>query len=489
MKKTCILLVVILLLSPGTALAGEVPADETPSPSPSPALSPAPTPTPSPSPIPQTTVPAEIRFDIDNAHTYQGMDKAYKDGYIPSVHDGVATVIMPLIASGDVTGDSITVTPDLGSTAGSPFVYRNYQKTVKRAYNAIDGSRTKASYLIRLDLDLSPDRINGVYPVAVTIRAAGDGGAIEQSFTSYVTISDGKDPNEPPPTQDPPSSQPKVIVSDYGSSPVTAGDSCTVTITLKNTSDTQSIQNMTVTASCDSPNFALQNKSDTIFIGTLAKGRTTEVELTYKTDLQTPGERYRISLNMAYEDADARAFSSAGTATVQVIQPLHVELQPPQTPSEVYAGDTFPLSLQVLNMGRGTVYNVRAELDAPGLIPTGVAFMGNMETGTGMTGDMEVFVGTKDMSEGHETEAKYGMTNGIITLTYEDADGQEYTQATDISTTIKEPVMAQTDPVPEKEPAKAGQWWVSVLIGGIIIAGLAAVLIARKKRGADYESD
>lgn len=485
MKKLCILLVVILLLSPGAALAGEVP-EETPSPSPTP------TPSPSPSPTVEAAVIAETRFDIDNAHVYQGMDKAYKDGYTPSVHDGFTTIVMPLIATGDVKGNSVTVTPGLGSTTDSPFVYRNYQKTVKQKKNIVDGNKTKESYLIRLDLELSPDRINGIYPVTIDIEAVGsDNGAVRQSYTAYVTITDGKDPDEPTPTPAPPSSQPKVIVSGYTveSSPVTAGDSCTVRITLKNTSGTQSIQNLTVTAACDSPNFALQNDSDTIFISTLDKGQTTEIELSYKTDLQTPGARYQITLAMAYEDAQAQPISSSGAATVEVVQPLRLELQPPQIPAEVYTGDTLPLSLQVLNMGRGTIYNVRAELNAPGLIPTGVAFMGNMEAGTEMAGTMDVFIGTKNMSEGYDGNDKYGFSNGTITLIYEDADGREYTQLTDISTTIREPVIVQADASSEEEPVRAGQWWISVLTGVLVIAGLAAALIARKKRGADDESD
>lgn len=488
MKKLCILLVVILVLLPATALAGEV--GDTPSPSPSTTPSTTPSPTPSPSPTPEATPPAATRFDIDNAHIYQGMDKAYRDGYTPQVHDGVATVVLPLTATGGVADNSITVTPDLGSTADSPFVYRNYQMTVKLAYNAVDGGRTKASYLVRLDLTLSPDRLNGVYPVTIGVQAVGaDGGVIQQSFTSYVTIADGKDPNASTPSP-PPASQPKVIVSGCKSdpSPVTAGDPFTLDITLQNTSNTKSVRNMTVTVSCDSPHFTLQNASDTLYIGSINNGKTKDIELTYQTDLDTPAQRYPVTLTMSYDDADAQSLSSSATVTVDVCQELRVEMETPQIPSQVHAGDTLPLSITVLNMGRSTVYNVRAELSAPGLIPAGAAFMGNMDPGTEMTGDTDVFIGTKDMSEGHESDPKYGASNGTITLIYEDADGQEYTQETDISTTIQEPVVVQTE-APEEEPAKAGQWWISVLIGAALIAGLATVLILRKRRGADHETD
>jgi hypothetical protein len=268
-----------------------------------------------------------------------------------------------------------------------------------------------------------------------------------------------------------------------------AGGEFTVSITLKNTSETKSVQNMVVTAYCESPNISLQNDSDTIYIGKLGKGKTTDIELKYKADLETPAQRYNITLAIGYDNSDATPLTSTGTVAVQVSQPLRVELETPQIAASVNAGDTLPLTFQIMNMGRNKVYNVRCELSAPGLIPTGTAFVGNMEPGTASSTNMDVFIGTKDMTDGYEGEDKYGHTSGKITLIYEDAAGQQYTKEAEFSTTINPPVIAPASAELEEEPEKAGQWWISVAIGAVIAAVLAAFLITRGKRRVKANED
>ena len=132
-------------------------------------------------------------------------------------------------------------------------------------------------------------------------------------------------------------------------------------------------------------------------------------------------------------------------------------------------------------MGRSKVYNVRCELSVPGLLASSSAFIGNMEAGTATAGEMSVFVGTKNMSDGYEGSDKYGNTSGKITLIYEDQNGQQFSQEIEVKTKINEPVMPVNNE-PEEEPEKAGQWWISILIGVAVIAGLAGILIIRAKK-------
>lgn len=67
--------------------------------------------TPEPAATPESTempsqtagpVTAAARLQIDDKNIYEGMDKAYKDGYVPQVADGVVTLVMPLTASGSI---------------------------------------------------------------------------------------------------------------------------------------------------------------------------------------------------------------------------------------------------------------------------------------------------------------------------------------------------------------------------------------------------
>lgn len=425
-----------------------------------------------------------VTLKIDDTNVYDGMDKSYQDGYVPRVSNGYATLVLPLIATGDISGNVITATPNLGDASSSPFVFKNYQKTIALNDNAVGGGGTVSSYLVRFDFELKSGRVNGVYPVTTDISAqTADGESVQRSFTSYVTITDGKNPNAPDKTPAP-AHQPKIIISGYtiDPDPVVAGGEFTATVTLKNTSDKKAVYNAFVTVSCDSPNFALKNESSTIPLGKIAKDGTVDIEISYKTDLETPAQRYNITLMMEYDNSDAATLSSQGTVQVEVTQPLNVQMDKPRIPESVNAGDTMSLSFQVMNMGRSKVYNARIEISAPGLLPTKTAFIGDIEAGTAAQGKMDIFVGMKSMTEGYKGEDKYGPTSGKITLIYEDEEGRPYTQEMDIFTMINEPVIGQVSAKPEEKPDKESQWWISLLIGGAAIAAITVILVSRGKR-------
>lgn len=456
-----------------------------------------------PTETPGVTPPSETpvingatRLQIDDANVYDGMDKAYRDGYLPQVEEGVVTLVLPLVADGDIKGSRIVVTPNFGDSYSSPIQYSNYQKTFlleehlvnKEKNENTDLEEVVEAYLVSFELSLRSDRNNGTYPVSLSIQAQSfSGNTIQQTYTCYFTITDGQsaeDGIEIPVSSgvtmsvETPESQPRILISKYGLdvSPVSAGDEFTATVTLRNTSETMSVQNMVVTVSCDSANFVLLNDSNTIFIEKLEAGKTMDIEIRYRTDLETPPQRYNINLSMSYDNSDAMSLSSAGTIMVEVAQIPDVELAPFNLASELNAGETIQISFQVMNLGRSPIYNARVELSAPGLYPVGTGFIGNMEPGTAATTKLDVFVGMKE-----DEEERYGGTSGTVNLVYEDEDGQEYVQEVDINTNIQALVISSlTTDSEEEETATAGQWWISVSIGAVVIVTLVAIV--RKQR-------
>lgn len=478
MKKICIVLMVVMVLSvfPLAAFAQTDTPESTPSPTPT---------------EPKLENVENTYFNIDNENTYQDMDKPYKDGYMPIAKNGKAVVIMPLTTNSKIADNSIKVTPNLGDTSSSPFVFKNYQKTVVLQNNKVNNSeQTVPSYYVRFDLDLTAQRINGTYPLAIEIQAIdGNGNLVLQNFTVYITITDGIDPNakpgepENPETVKKPTSQPIIIVSGHSvsPSPIQAGEEFTVDISLLNTNESKSVQNMTVNVSSDQPGLTLLNKSNTFYFKKLAKGKVLNLELKYKTGLDVPAGKYNINLAISYDNSEAATLSSSGIIPIEIAQPLRVELAMPQIAESVNAGDTLPLSFQVMNLGRSGIFNVRCEIAGAGLIPTGTAFIGNMEAGTSASADVNVFIGSKDMSEKYDGSDKYGLTNGKVTLIYEDANGKEYTQEFDFTTTINEPIISASTDEPIEED-KASQWWISLIVVGIIGVGVGAWIIIRKKK-------
>lgn len=139
-------------------------------------------------------------------------------------------------------------------------------------------------------------------------------------------------------------------------------------------------------------------------------------------------------------------------------------------------------------MGKSSAYNVRFELDAAGLIPTGSAFIGNLESGSAGEAQMKVFVGAKNMNRDlAEGEELYGQTGGTITLIYEDENGTEYKEESYFNTKINELVISAGSEVQKEEENQTSAWWISIAIGAVVLAGLAGILIWKKKKAVQEE--
>ena len=77
---------------------------------------------------------------------------------------------------------------------------------------------------------------------------------------------------------------------------------------------------------------------------------------------------------------------------------------------------------------------------------------------------------------GQETEGsdeeKYGQTTAVLTLTYQDAFGEEYSQTQELSTVIQKPEITQLKVEEPRE--KTNQWWAAVL-AALMLAAAGAV--------------
>lgn len=112
-----------------------------------------------------------VILGIDDANLYDGMTRTYSQGYSPTVENGVATIVLPLVTTGSISGSTIVATPNLGSVEASPFVFGNYQKTVVLGTQSVNsGTGTVECYYVRFDLSLNSTRKNGSYPVVINVE-------------------------------------------------------------------------------------------------------------------------------------------------------------------------------------------------------------------------------------------------------------------------------------------------------------------------------
>lgn len=435
---------------------------------------------------------------IDTANTYPGMGKSYGKGYIPTVKNGRATIVLPLI--GKAKGDVITVTPDIG--IDGPFVYANYHFDVKKS-NGV--------FLIKLDLPLKNDRINGTYPVIFNVDYTGEhGDPMNSVFTVYVNITDGKtldsvesvkapelfilsysvtpvrQSTAVPATETPESTETEEVIestaadtstdapaSNIDPNMINGGDSFTVTVTLKNIGSATA-KNVKLTYMGDEMMeiFAGDGMS-TVLVGTIAAGASRTVKFTMEASKTAMAGRHSMMTTLDYSDDMGMPYSAQYTLNVEVFQPVEVQFDKIEFPNEIESGDRITLPIGILNVGRSSIYDVTCKLDVNGLRGASV-YIAEITAGMSESAEMNIFAGTLD------TESYYGTTSGKLTITYKDAYGEEYVYETNINTEITEPASEADASLDETEPTQPqgnSQWIISVIVGMALIAIAVAVAI------------
>lgn len=416
---------------------------------------------------------------IDNKHVYEGMEKSYSGGYVPKVGGGAATVVLPLLAKRKLSKNQMTVTLKFGEGENLPFVYKNYEKSVSYGYHKTGkGGKRSGCYLAAFSLKLKKDRYNGSYPVTLSVRAEDEAGnEINQDFTVYVTITDGKKPEGDAAATDGaddslPQFAPKVMISSYEFSgdSVLCGEKSTAKLTLLNTSKTDGVKNMLVTVAPDE-NIELLDKTNSTYIEKLGTGKTCNLSFAFRVKKTVPSGQYNIGVTMDYADAKGNAYTVQGTVKVSAQQAVQIEIAPVAVPKEIQLGETIELQAQAMNLGKGMLYNVRAVVEADGLISSGSAFIGDIEAGTAMNGSLEL------TAEGLSGDSLYGKTQGKITFYYEDEMGNEMTQEQEFETSILSPLKEAK----ENDPADdTRQWWVIMAVIVVILISAAVLFFVRK---------
>lgn len=435
------------------------------------------------------------RLVIDNKNVYPGMKSSYSRGYVPKVYGRRALIVLPLLAKGKLSGNRITVTPRIGESENSPFVCKNYEKSVKLARHRIvrdatDGAK-KSCYLVEFSLELKKVRYNGTYPINLSVTAEDvAGNELNQDFTVYVTISNGKKPGGDDSSSgsddNPVLFAPKVMVDSYEFSKekVVCGERFKAKITLHNTSKKESVKNMLVTVAPEE-NVELLSKTAGVYVEKLAAGKSCQVSFDFKINGAAPAGQYTIGATMEYADAKGNPYTAQGTVKVSAYQHAKIGIDPVNVPSEIKLGETMELQTQVMNLGKGKLRNVRAVMEADGLSAAGTAYIGDIEAGASMTGSMEL------TAEGLSGNSLYGTARGKVTFYYEDEMGKERTQEQTFETSILSPINQDEENGVKDDTS---QWWIIMALIGSFLAVAAGLFFVRKWKmlqsgegGADEE--
>jgi hypothetical protein len=421
---------------------------------------------------------------IDSRHVYEGMEKNYAEGYVPSVAGGRALVVLPLLS--DSVSGPLAVSVNLGDQALSPFVYKNYQKQFAKKSYAF-GDETVESYLVQFSLELAKNRVNGCYPVTFAVSGVTDSGeAFAQDFMLYVNICDGIDPHasspEPEPEPEPePASQPKLMVVAYQleQDHLPAGESAALTVTVRNTSGTQQVKNIKLSFTAESGEIWPEG-TGAAYCTHIDAG----VSYTWKftvTALPTAQSRpHPATITMEYEDSRGQAYTASDRIILPVRQPVRLEYEESSLPPRVTQGDTVPFSMTLMNMGKSTIFNALLQFEIPGLATGGSLLVGTIPPGESQAGTTNFRV---------ESAAPLGEVSGTLTLSYEDDYGERYEKEIPLATTIEQKVAAPPPSDKEKDDASRFPAWVAWAGGAVLLVTATFLVIRWLKQKKAMEED
>lgn len=290
-------------------------------------------------------------------------------------------------------------------------------------------------------------------------------------------------------TQKANSAKPMVMVksADYGGANISAGQAFTLTLTSYNTSKTAEITDVKTTLTLPA-SLTLAAGSNTVLREALGAGGsyTTTFELQAQSSAETGVANLTVDYQYYIKGTDQQ-LSSSQMITVPLVQPERFSFTSMELPQEAYVGEEITLTLNYVNKGKGTLYNLSSEIAASGAkAAASDPYLGNLASGTQGSADFMV------------TADGPGTVTGTITLVYEDVNGREKKQTKEFTLTVSAapanggipgmgdmPGMGGMDGVPGGAGVpRAGMplWGWGLIAAAAIAAAVTAIVLLKKKK-------
>lgn len=332
----------------------------------------------------------------------------------------------------------------------------------------------KESALFKVNLRARNDAIQNYYSLFYTVTYFDGTDEKTQGFELSVLVINQID--ETPETPDEPSRLiPKVIITGSRTYPdiVVAGDPFEIQITLQNTSKETAVKNVKIDLSEAGNAFLPSSGSSTLFISSLAQGESCTVSMELLSMLSLSPSVYQVTVRLNYDalNSDSQIVSNE-SISVRVTQIPQIKISPIQTaPASAQLGQFINLMAGVYNIGKSTVYNVLVQISGEDNILTeSEVFLGNIEQGK--SGIVDTYL----------TAVGLGETTILITVQYENEQGDVFTFTSKSDYFVSETVLPPAVDVP-KPTENDSNPYIAIIITLLLIAagGLYLILTIRRR--------
>ena len=336
--------------------------------------------------------------------------------------------------------------PFVPNVAGATQTIRNFP-----AYD-----RDKDIHAVRQDIGFNfvvrEDVKTGYYPIQFDFVYTRDDVVESCTLTTFVQTIGKEDSGYLDESADKDQvSKPRIIVTGFETVPaqVYAGDTFTLKIHMKNTSDSTAVSNVlfdlqAVEEGTDKENtfaaFLPTSGSSSVYMDSIAPGQTKDIvmEMSDKSDLaQKP---YVLDVNMKYDAKDIVDLTDKASVSVPIYQAQRCETGDAEiNPESIEVGNQANIMFDVYNTGKTTLYNVWVKFQGD-TISGGDTFLGTINSGA--TGSVDAMV----------TGVAGTMDDGTITalISFENESG--------VVTTIEKPLTLMVMEFSEEGMMDDGVW-------------------------------
>lgn len=271
---------------------------------------------------------------------------------------------------------------------------------------------------------------------------------------------------------------PNVIVKnyDFGGASVPAGSIFVLGVTLLNTSNKLSIENVVVTVQ-EADGFSISGSTNTFFFNKIKKRKSTEISIPIKINPTIESSVIPVSINVKYEYLDLKKRNQGSAdlkVTVPVFQRDKFEISTPQIPAIGYVGEETSFTINYNNKGKGTIYNVEASISGDVTSVNPKQAIGNIEAGKS---GIIAFAYSPNNEGSNDLKVK---------ITYEDADGNAkkriFTQTVNAEIMQIEDPMEGEENMPNEEEGKKFPWLPVIGVGIALLIAIIIIIKHNKKK-------
>lgn len=252
---------------------------------------------------------------------------------------------------------------------------------------------------------------------------------------------------------------------------LSAGDEGVIRMTFINNSNERTIVDTAASIAIADPT-ALNlttGSSDTAYLGVLKPGQTGEATFRVTVPAAAPVGSTTITVTNNYANTSMATRAVNQNIMIPIKQPMNVMADTPVVYGTPKTDEPFSVSLNIINKGRTKAYNLSiTAMDGISMAET--YYGGDVLPAGSLSADIEV-----------ET-AKSGSFNGTLLISYEDSDGELYTQYVDLPVNVVQAVETMSEEV-ETEKKSGFPWWILILLLILLIAaGVAGWFFYQKKK-------